>query len=328
MTGVIAHIRKEIAEIREAMADDADGDAGREFIDIAMLAIDLAWRSKPWPWAPIFATAVNWQDADETNARDEREQHASPYWRRRYLLALVELHLSAQEGRRDSATHFPVWRIAEIYRAGLRGASDDRDVAHSMLLEKWELIQKRDWPPLGSVPHDQPIEHIRTKMKDAAVALNSDPPPPAPRCLGDLAGDAEFAGVDRTTQCGFTREVHGDLAPTDAGFAAVEKGLCQPTDESSAGQVVRLVTAQEREAKLDAEFENSAHAEAISMLERTLEMVRRRPAQVAIAIAFSDGAIGTTIPAINQYLVPLVAATNHMNHRLNMQMEPYGDDEP
>ncbi len=84
-----------------------------------------------------------------------------------------------------------------------------------------------------------------------------------------------------------------------------------------AGEVLHLVTAAEREAAAEEEYRVAAHAEAVSMLERALELVReRRVGSVVIALAFEDGGYGSLIPGVGDNLGHLIGAVADAQHRL------------
>ena len=81
--------------------------------------------------------------------------------------------------------------------------------------------------------------------------------------------------------------------------------------------VIRLVTAAERQEAEREEYEAGAHAEAVSMLERALEMVKeRKVGAVAIAFALDDGSYGHLLPVAGNRIGHLKGAIVDMQYTL------------
>ncbi len=91
------------------------------------------------------------------------------------------------------------------------------------------------------------------------------------------------------------------------------------------GDVLHLVTAAERAAAAETEYRDAAHVEAVSMLERALELVRDRKAGgVVVALAFDDGSYGSLIPVVGNRVGHLIGAVADAQHRLIRSTE--GDE--
>lgn len=81
--------------------------------------------------------------------------------------------------------------------------------------------------------------------------------------------------------------------------------------------IIRLVTAAERSEAEQAEYATAAHAEAVSMLERALEMVKeRKVSSVAVAIAFADRSYGSLIPVVGDDMGLLAGAAADLGWRI------------
>jgi hypothetical protein len=81
--------------------------------------------------------------------------------------------------------------------------------------------------------------------------------------------------------------------------------------------VIRLVTATDLAATEQAEYEDAAHSEAVSMLERALALVKeRKTSAVAIALAFDDGGYGHLLPIAGNRIGHLVGAIADMEFTL------------
>jgi hypothetical protein len=81
--------------------------------------------------------------------------------------------------------------------------------------------------------------------------------------------------------------------------------------------VIRLVTAAERAAAEQVEYENDAHAEAVAMLERALAFVKeRKVGAVAIAVALDDGGYGHFLPVVGNRIGHLAGAIADMQWNL------------
>jgi hypothetical protein len=81
--------------------------------------------------------------------------------------------------------------------------------------------------------------------------------------------------------------------------------------------VIRLITATDRAAAEQAEYEDSAHAEALSMLERAIGLVKeRKVGSVAIAFALDDGSYGHLLPVAGNRIGHLVGAVADMQWSL------------
>lgn len=82
-------------------------------------------------------------------------------------------------------------------------------------------------------------------------------------------------------------------------------------------EVIRLVTTVDRAAAEQAEYAGAAHCEAVSMLERALELVRASPtSSVAVAIAFQDRSYASLVPISGDDIGLLKGAVMDMAHRL------------
>jgi len=84
--------------------------------------------------------------------------------------------------------------------------------------------------------------------------------------------------------------------------------------------IIRLKTHRDRSAAAERDYEDRAHATAISMLEDALDFARgqsdRRVIGVAIAFAFSDRAYASRIPTDADNYGSLIAAIADCNYRL------------
>lgn len=78
-------------------------------------------------------------------------------------------------------------------------------------------------------------------------------------------------------------------------------------------------------------YEEASHAEAVAMLEKALELAKRKKlASVAIAFAFPDGAYGSLTPTDGNQIGALIAGTTWIITRLQQlaeveTIEPEGD---
>lgn len=94
------------------------------------------------------------------------------------------------------------------------------------------------------------------------------------------------------------------------------------SDETAPTQpgVIRLVTAPEREAAADREYQEGAHADAERMLEEMLAFVRgrtdRQVTGIAIAVAFSDRTYASHIPLHADNVGSLIAALSDAWYRM------------
>jgi hypothetical protein len=81
--------------------------------------------------------------------------------------------------------------------------------------------------------------------------------------------------------------------------------------------VIKLVTAPEREAAEERSFAEQVHEEAIGMLERALVMAReRRLTGVAIAFAWEDGSYGRMMPSLMARWAALIGSVATLQHDL------------
>lgn len=99
-------------------------------------------------------------------------------------------------------------------------------------------------------------------------------------------------------------------------------------DPPAEAPVVPLVSAADHNVALDVKYDDLARNEARGILRRTLAMDEERPlANIALAIAYADGCIGTVIPNIPSRAVQLLAAVGHLQHLINTKiMEPASED--
>jgi hypothetical protein len=118
-----------------------------------------------------------------------------------------------------------------------------------------------------------------------------------------LGGFAVFLGPPQPT---------ADAGPADPDRLAAAE--LPPAD----APVTPLVPRAELEQALDAEYDELAHAEAMSMLRQVAEMGARRPfGNLAISIAWRDGYMGTMLPQIPCRIVTLLAASSRVVHQVN-----------
>lgn len=167
VSGVVAHMRKELAEVREALAAGDSGKACEEFVDVALLAIDLAWRSSLYVDGLVFVTALN--KCQRFWIGDSTFEGAASSAIQGMLLGAVEVHLSAIE---RSGLWWPVRiveRAAMIWEIAMAGAAAEPREAERRLLAKYSEIQTRKVKDWRDVPADQPIEHIREEDQSARV---------------------------------------------------------------------------------------------------------------------------------------------------------------
>lgn len=69
-------------------------------------------------------------------------------------------------------------------------------------------------------------------------------------------------------------------------------------------------------------YEDESHAEAIAMLEKALDLAKRKKlASVAIAVAFPDGAYGSLVPTAGNQIGALIAGTTWIVTRLQQLAE-------
>lgn len=87
--------------------------------------------------------------------------------------------------------------------------------------------------------------------------------------------------------------------------------------------IIKLVTAAEREAEADQEYKDNAHTEAVQMLESMLELVKsRKVASVAIAVAFEGGEYGHCLPTTGDKLGHLIGALADAQYNLLKRTNP------
>lgn len=83
------------------------------------------------------------------------------------------------------------------------------------------------------------------------------------------------------------------------------------------GEIVQLVTKQERLRADDDAVSQVAHLEAVGLLEKMLELTKtRRCSGLAISIVFDDGDYGHAIPKMTTDMSRLIGATAAMQHAL------------
>lgn len=81
--------------------------------------------------------------------------------------------------------------------------------------------------------------------------------------------------------------------------------------------IIRLVTAAERTEAEETAYCDAAHAEAVEMLERALEMAKeRRVSSVAVAFAFADRSYGSLIPLKGNDVGLLLGSVTDLAYRL------------
>ena len=81
--------------------------------------------------------------------------------------------------------------------------------------------------------------------------------------------------------------------------------------------IVRLETAEMREARLEADHRAVIKEEAIENLERMIEMVKERGvAGLAIAVVFEDNTYGRIIPKFTTNMAGLIGAVASAQHDL------------
>ena len=86
--------------------------------------------------------------------------------------------------------------------------------------------------------------------------------------------------------------------------------------------VIPLVTAAQREAAIDARYYSAARHDVRLALQEALEKTEAEPtANIAIAFAYEDGAIGTVI-ATDVNLPLMLGAVAFLQLRCGMKMEP------
>lgn len=89
---------------------------------------------------------------------------------------------------------------------------------------------------------------------------------------------------------------------------------------SEGASIIRLKTHRELAAEAEREYQDRAHATAVSMLEDALDFVKsqtdRRVTGVAIAFAFSDRAYASHVPTDADNYGSLIAAVADCNYRL------------
>lgn len=83
------------------------------------------------------------------------------------------------------------------------------------------------------------------------------------------------------------------------------------------GEVVQLVTKEERLRADDEAVSQVAHLEAVSMLEKMLEMMKtKKVSGLSISVVFDDGDYGHVIPKMTTDMSRLIGATAAMQHAL------------
>lgn len=169
VSGVVAHIRKELAEIREALAAGDSLKACEEFVDVALLSIDLAWRSGPHVDGLLFATALREGGGVESSRAHPMLDGASSAAIQQMLTSAIEVHLSSLERTGLWWRTRIIKRAAMIWANAMAGAASESKEAERRLLAKYAEIQTRKVADWRDVPVDQPIEHIREEDKAARV---------------------------------------------------------------------------------------------------------------------------------------------------------------
>lgn len=111
------------------------------------------------------------------------------------------------------------------------------------------------------------------------------------------------------------------------GFGQLFTGAGAP-QEATGAPVVPFVSAAGHSEAMDVKYDELARSEAMGMLRRAIAQGEAKPlANVAIAMAFEDGCIGTMIPNNATRAVQMLAAVSHLQYRINSRiMEPASRD--
>lgn len=140
--GVIAHLRKEVEELRRAIEANDGANIREELADIAILAIDLSWRAGG--------------SAEDFGGFGGRIAPAD-------ALRYIFLHLSSK--MTPPALAVLLWDIA------FRALGSDP----APIVAKHAVNKARTWPDWRTIAPDQPIEHVRKPVTANISGAAHDP---------------------------------------------------------------------------------------------------------------------------------------------------------
>lgn len=93
--------------------------------------------------------------------------------------------------------------------------------------------------------------------------------------------------------------------------------------------VVKLVTAKEREEQQDHEYNELVHDEAIDMLRRMGDLAaKHKISGLAIVFVTQDGLYGRMLPRETSNMASLIGALGTAHHDLILRTLTDGDDRP